>query len=134
MTWAAFTSEWTKLKRKTLLLSTFLGLAVAASIFVILIFSQAQATGSGAVLSFKTDTPRRAIQIMQKVKLWSVAVSLGGVESILSYPVKMSHASIPPKERERLGITDNLIRLSVGLEEAEDLMEDLETGSRSLGL
>lgn len=95
---------------------------------------QTQATGSGAVLSFKTDTPRRAIQIMQKVKLWSVAVSLGGVESILSYPVKMSHASIPPKERERLGITDNLIRLSVGLEEAEDLMEDLETGSRSLGL
>jgi cysteine-S-conjugate beta-lyase len=86
----------------------------------------AQATGFGAVLSFKTDTVDQALKIMKKVKIWSVAVSLGGVESILSYPVKMSHASIPVKERERLGITENLIRLSVGLEEPEDLMADLE--------
>ena len=87
---------------------------------------KAQASGFGAVLSFKTDTVERAIQIMKKVQIWSVAVSLGGVESILSYPVKMSHASIPKPERDRLGISDNLIRLSVGLEEAEDLMADLE--------
>ncbi|MGO9312270.1 MAG: trans-sulfuration enzyme family protein [Syntrophobacteraceae bacterium] len=85
-----------------------------------------QASGFGAVLSFKTETVERAKQIMKKVKVWSVAVSLGGVESILSYPVKMSHASIPPLERERLGITDNLIRLSVGLEEVSDLIEDLD--------
>ncbi len=85
-----------------------------------------QASGYGAVLSFTTDTVERARTIMQNVKLWSVAVSLGGVESILSYPVKMSHASIPPREREKLGITDNLIRLSVGLEEAEDLINDLK--------
>ncbi len=84
-----------------------------------------QASGFGAVLSFATDTVERAYHIMKKVKLWSVAVSLGGVESILSYPVKMSHAAIPKAERERLGITDRLIRLSVGLEDAEDLMEDL---------
>jgi len=87
---------------------------------------KSQASGFGAVLSFKTETVERAKQIMKKVKVWSVAVSLGGVESILSYPVKMSHASIPPLERERLGITDNLIRLSVGLEEASDLIEDLD--------
>jgi cystathionine beta-lyase len=87
---------------------------------------RSQATGFGAVLSFKTDTVERTRQIMKKVKLWSVAVSLGGVESILSYPVKMSHAAIPPLERERLGITDNLIRLSVGLEDASDLIEDLD--------
>lgn len=62
---------------------------------------------------------------MKGVKLWSVAVSLGGVESILSYPVKMSHVAIPLEERERLGITDNLIRLSVGLEEPDDLIADL---------
>lgn len=84
-----------------------------------------QASGFGAVLSFKTDSAARAIRMMQQVKCWSVAVSLGGVESILSYPVRMSHASIPVKERERLGITENLIRLSVGLEEPEDLIEDL---------
>jgi cystathionine beta-lyase len=86
---------------------------------------KSQASGFGAVLSFKTDTVERARTIMRQVKIWSVAVSLGGVESILSYPVKMSHASIPKPERERLGITDNLIRLSVGLEEPEDLMADL---------
>lgn len=88
--------------------------------------NKSQASGFGAVLSFKTDTVERARRIMEKVKLWTVAVSLGGVESILSYPVKMSHAAIPAIERERLGITDNLIRLSVGLEEPEDLIADLE--------
>ena len=88
--------------------------------------SKSQATGHGAVLSFETDTVERAKRIMKQARLWTVAVSLGGVESILSYPVKMSHAAIPPAEREKLGITDNLIRLSVGLEEADDLIEDLD--------
>ncbi len=87
--------------------------------------NKSQASGFGAVLSFKTDTVERAHQIMKQVKLWSVAVSLGGVESILSYPARMSHAAIPLKERERLGITDNLLRLSVGLEDPEDLIADL---------
>ena len=87
---------------------------------------KSQAAGFGAVLSFETDTLERAKRIMKQVKLWSVAVSLGGVESILSYPVKMSHATVPPSERERLGITDNLIRLSVGLEDADDLIQDLD--------
>lgn len=86
---------------------------------------KSQASGFGAVLSFKTDTVERTKLIMQQVRLWSVAVSLGGVESILSYPAKMSHAAIPQLERRRLGITDNLIRLSVGLEDAGDLIEDL---------
>lgn len=89
---------------------------------------RSQASGFGAVVSFKTDTAERAIRIMQNVRLWSVAVSLGGVESILSYPARMSHTAIPTAERERLGVTDNLIRLSVGLEDAEDLMEDLLGG------
>lgn len=88
--------------------------------------AKSQASGFGATLSFKTDTAGRARQIMKKVKLWSVAVSLGGVESILSYPVKMSHAGIPAPEREKLGITESLIRLSVGLEDADDLIEDLD--------
>ncbi|MBZ4644596.1 MAG: cystathionine gamma-synthase [Clostridia bacterium] len=89
----------------------------------------AQATGAGAVLSFKTVTEKVAKSIMKNVKIWSVAVSLGGVESIMSYPVKMSHASMPEEERRRLGITDTLIRLSAGLEEVEDLMEDIEKGA-----
>lgn len=86
---------------------------------------KAQADGFGAVLSFKTDTVERAKKIMKNAKLWMVAVSLGGVESILSYPVTMSHAAMPQSERERLGITDTLIRLSAGLEDPEDLIADL---------
>jgi cysteine-S-conjugate beta-lyase len=83
-----------------------------------------QASGAGAVLSFKTQNDEIARNFMKKVKLAAVAVSLGGVETIVSYPVKMSHAAIPKAERERFGITDNLIRVSVGLEDIDDLIED----------
>lgn len=91
-----------------------------------------QASGFGAVLSFTTDTVERARLIMNKVKLWSVAVSLGGVESILSYPARMSHAAMPPSEREKRGISNKLMRLSVGLEEAEDLINDLKCSNAAL--
>lgn len=84
-----------------------------------------QASGFGAVLSFEAETPELAKQIMSKVKLPVVAVSLGGVESILSYPVLMSHAAIEPHVRQALGISDALLRLSVGLEDADDLLADL---------
>lgn len=83
-----------------------------------------QADGAGAVLSFKTADTETAVKFMKRVKMAAVAVSLGGVETIVSYPVKMSHAAIPKPERKRLGITDNLIRVSVGLEDVEDLIED----------
>lgn len=85
-----------------------------------------EASGFGAVVSFSADTVERAHCIMENVKLWTVAVSLGGVESILSYPSKMSHAAIPEQTRGELGISDRLIRLSVGLESADDLIRDLE--------
>jgi len=92
-----------------------------------------QAKGFGAVISILTDTVERAKSIMQSVKYWTVAVSLGGVESILSYPARMSHASIPKGEREALGITDCLLRLSVGLEDADDLIEDIDNAAVSTG-
>jgi cystathionine beta-lyase/cystathionine gamma-synthase len=88
-----------------------------------------QSDGFGAVLSFRTDSVRRAEKILQGVSVWSVAVSLGGVESILSYPCRMSHAAIPEAERTTLGITEDLIRLSVGLECWEDLYADIEKGA-----
>lgn len=87
-------------------------------------FSQSQ--GAGAVFSFKTKTTEAALSFMKRINFAAVAVSLGGVETIVSYPVKMSHASIPKAEREALGITDNLIRVSVGLEDVEDLIKDFE--------
>ncbi len=89
-----------------------------------------QASGYGAVVSFVADSVSRAYAIMKGVRIWTVAVSLGGVESILSYPAKMSHSGIPLAERQALGITDSLLRLSVGLEDADDLMEDLEQAAR----
>lgn len=85
-----------------------------------------QADGPGAVLSFKAKDSETASAFMKNVKMAAVAVSLGGVETIVSYPVKMSHAAIPKQERERLGITDSLIRVSVGLEDLEDLVEDFD--------
>ncbi|MDR2633126.1 MAG: PLP-dependent aspartate aminotransferase family protein [Treponema sp.] len=85
---------------------------------------EAQAAGAGAVLSFKTSTREQALAFLNRVTLAATAVSLGGVETIASYPVMMSHASLPPAERERLGISDTLIRISVGLEDAEDLIAD----------
>ncbi len=85
-----------------------------------------QADGPGAVLSFMAKDSETASAFMKNVKMAAVAVSLGGVETIVSYPVKMSHAAIPKQERERLGITDSLIRVSVGLEDLEDLVEDFD--------
>jgi cystathionine beta-lyase len=84
-----------------------------------------QARGNGAVLSFDVGSRERAMQVLKRVTLPLVAVSLGAVESILSHPATMSHASMPREERERRGITDGLLRLSVGLESAEDLIADL---------
>lgn len=83
-----------------------------------------QAKGGGAVLSFEAKDDETAKRFMKKVKLAAVAVSLGGVETIVSYPAKMSHAAVPKEERESLGIKDSLIRVSLGLEETEDIIKD----------
>ncbi|MDR2033412.1 MAG: PLP-dependent transferase [Helicobacteraceae bacterium] len=89
-----------------------------------------QADGFGAVLSFKTKNKQKAIDFLGAVKYAAAAVSLGGVETIVSYPAQMSHAAMPQKERERLGITDSLIRISVGLEDIDDLIADFEEALR----
>jgi cystathionine beta-lyase len=78
------------------------------------------------VLSFKTKTLEQARRFLATVQYAAPAVSLGGVETIVSYPVKMSHAAMPPAERQRLGITDTLIRISIGLEDPDDLIADFQ--------
>lgn len=83
-----------------------------------------QASGPGAVLSFELENPECTTAFLNNVKLPLVGVSLGGVESILSHPASMSHASIPREERLHRGITDSLVRLSVGLESPTDLWLD----------
>jgi hypothetical protein len=67
----------------------------------------------------------RALEIAKRTKLFSLAESLGGVESLINHPARMTHGSIPKDERERRGITDGLLRLSVGIESARDLIADL---------
>jgi cystathionine beta-lyase len=86
----------------------------------------AQADGPGAVLSFELDSFELTRKLLEGAKLAAFAVSLGGVESILSYPAKMSHAAMPPDERAARGITDTLVRLSVGLEDPDDLIADIQ--------
>jgi cystathionine beta-lyase len=85
-----------------------------------------QAKGPGAVLSFRLEDEEAVRQFVAKVKLPVFAVSLGAVESILSYPAKMSHAAMPKEEREKRGIHDGLLRLSVGLEDPLDLIADFD--------
>ncbi|MGG1661751.1 aminotransferase class I/II-fold pyridoxal phosphate-dependent enzyme [Brevibacillus sp. NRS-1366] len=91
-----------------------------------------QSSGHGAVLSFDVGSRERAKALFDRVKLPIVAVSLGAVETILSYPATMSHAAMPVEEREARGITDGLIRLSAGLEDVVDLKEDLQQALDSL--
>lgn len=82
----------------------------------------------GGMLSFtlKDDRLEQAIKLMESVELFSLAESLGGVESLINHPASMTHASIPKEERIKNGLTDTLIRLSVGVEDVEDLIADLD--------
>ncbi|HET6381991.1 MAG TPA: PLP-dependent aspartate aminotransferase family protein [Armatimonadota bacterium] len=90
-----------------------------------------QMRGFGGMVTFEVDGGETVARgIMQKTRVFLMAVSLGGVESIISYPALMSHATVPRAERLKRGITDGLIRLSVGLEDPADLLADLEEAMR----
>jgi cystathionine beta-lyase len=82
----------------------------------------------GGMLSFtlKDDSVEKAVKIMENVRLFALAESLGGVESLINNPASMTHASIPKEERMKSGLLDSLMRLSIGVEDAEDLIADLD--------
>ena len=90
--------------------------------------AKAQMRGFGGMLSFtlKDETVAAATKVLSSTKLFSLAESLGGVESLINHPASMTHASIPREERLKNGLTDGLIRLSIGIEDAGDLVEDLK--------
>ena len=90
-----------------------------------------QSSGPGAVLSFTLASLELTKRLLEGSELCAFAVSLGGVESIISYPAKMSHAAVPKEEREEKGISDTLVRLSVGLEDPDDLIADLDRAINS---
>lgn len=87
-----------------------------------------QMTGFGGMLSFTTkgNNYKEAIKTVERFKLFTLAESLGGVESLAGHPASMTHASIPKADREKTGVVDSLIRLSVGIEDIEDLIKDLK--------
>lgn len=88
--------------------------------------AKAQMSGFGGMISFQLKTRELALKLLNNVNIITLAESLGAVESLISLPALMTHASYPAEEREKLGITDRLVRLSVGLEHYLDIIEDLE--------
>jgi methionine-gamma-lyase len=89
--------------------------------------SRRQADGFGAMVCFELEGGVEAgKKLMDAVQLWSLAENLGSVESLITHPVTMTHAAVPAAERLAAGLTDGLVRLSVGLEDVEDLIDDLE--------
>lgn len=89
-----------------------------------------QTTGFGGMISFETVDEQSAIAILNNVKIIQYAESLGGVESLITYPVMQTHADVPKEKREAIGITECLLRLSVGIESEQDLIRDLEQALR----
>jgi cystathionine gamma-lyase / homocysteine desulfhydrase len=89
-----------------------------------------QAGGFGGMISFDVGSGALADQILRSVRLFTLAESLGAVESLIESPARMTHASIPADRRAELGVTDGLIRISVGIEDADDLIADLEQAMR----
>jgi cystathionine beta-lyase len=89
--------------------------------------AKTQMLGFGGMISFvpRGASYRDAVKIVEALRVFTLAESLGGVESLAGHPASMTHASIPKEEREKSGVTDSLIRLSVGIEDAQDLIEDL---------
>ncbi len=91
--------------------------------------AQRQMRGGGGMISVQLDTDLAgARRFLERVRIFSLAESLGGVESLISLPALMTHASIPVETRARLGITDSLVRISAGIEDLEDLRDDLKAG------
>ena len=93
--------------------------------------SRSQSTGFGGMLSFTLRTREQALALLERVKLIKYAESLGGTESLITYPLTQTHASTPAPLREKLGITDRLVRLSVGIEQEKDIIDDLFVALRA---
>jgi len=85
-----------------------------------------QMRGFGGMLSFDAGTFEAARRVCNRVKLIALAESLGGVETLICHPASMTHASVPPERRQAIGLTDSLVRISVGVEDPQDLIDDLE--------
>jgi cystathionine gamma-lyase len=93
-----------------------------------------QMSGFGGMISLEMGSIASARQVLERVRIFALAESLGGVESLISHPATMTHASVPAERRASLGITDGLIRLSCGVEDTEDLLADLDQAFKGISL
>jgi len=84
-----------------------------------------QMKGFGGLISFELGSLERARTLLNNVRLMALAESLGGVETLISHPASMTHASVPPERRLQIGLTEDMVRVSVGIEDVDDLKEDL---------
>ncbi len=91
-----------------------------------------QMSGFGGMISVETGSRENAATVLGRTHVYALAESLGGVESLISHPASMTHASVPPERRAQMGISDGLIRLSTGVEDADDLIADLEQAFKGL--
>jgi cystathionine beta-lyase/cystathionine gamma-synthase len=85
-----------------------------------------QSNGFGGMIAFDVGSMERGAHVLKRTRLFALAESLGGVESLISHPATMTHASVPREDRERVGLTDGLVRISVGIEDVADLIKDLD--------
>ena len=85
-----------------------------------------QTTGFGSMISIRTDSEATARRVLERIRLITYAESLGGVESLMTYPMLQTHGDVPVETRERLGITEDFLRFSVGIENVDDLIADLD--------
>ena len=88
--------------------------------------SEKQTSGFGAMISFEVDRKERVPELLERVRLIHFAESLGGVETLITYPIRQTHASVPQKILEKTGLTDRILRLSVGIEDIQDLLNEFE--------
>jgi cystathionine beta-lyase/cystathionine gamma-synthase len=85
-----------------------------------------QMTGFGSMISFETGSLSNANKMLRKVRVCSLAESLGGVETLISHPATMTHAAVGKEGRRKIGITDGMVRISVGIEDLDDILADLD--------
>ena len=94
--------------------------------------AKCQMTGFGGMIAVETGSAKNADTVLRRVRIFSLAESLGGVESLISHPASMTHASVPPEARAKFGLTDGIVRLSCGVEEQDDLLADVEQAFATL--
>jgi cystathionine beta-lyase/cystathionine gamma-synthase len=91
-----------------------------------------QMSGFGSMITFELGSLKNAQKMLRKVRICSLGESLGGVETLISHPATMTHAALGEKGRKAIGLTDGMVRISVGVEDADDIIEDLDEALKAI--